>query len=70
MEVSAPSELTAAARRETLAGLLSPANKFPDGKSRPVTLLSGSREPHGAPPVGHTETVTLQPRAQQQHDET
>lgn len=42
-----------------LAGLLSPAKKFPDGKSRPVTLVSGNREPHGEPPAGHTGTVQL-----------
>ena len=38
-----------------LAGLLSPAKNFPDGKSRPITLISGNREPHGATPVGHSE---------------
>lgn len=67
MEKPAPSKPRGAARKRlaltlaVLAGLLSPAKKFPDGKSRPGTLISGNWEPHGGPPVGHTETFT--PRA-------
>lgn len=60
---SAPSKAKDVARKRlalaVLAGLLSPAKKFPDGKSRPVTLVSGNWEPHGGPPAGHTETVQL-----------
>lgn len=41
------------------AGLLSPAKNFPDGKSRPITLISGNCEPHGALSIGHVETVIL-----------
>ncbi len=61
MEKPAPSKPRDAARKRLtlapLAGLLSPAKKFPDGKSRPVTLISGNWEPHGAPPVGHIEIL-------------
>lgn len=42
----APSKPRDAARKRlalaVLAGLLSPAKKIPDGKSRPVTLISGN----------------------------
>ena len=63
MERPAPSEPRDAARKRlalaVLAGLLSPAKKFPDGKSRPGTAISGKWEPHGGPPVGHTEPLLL-----------
>lgn len=59
----APSEPGGAARRRLtllagLAGLLSPAEKLPDGKSRPGAGVSGTRQPRGAPAAGHTETST------------
>ncbi len=67
IEKSAPSKPRDAARKRlalaVLAGLLSPAKKFPDGKSRPVTLISGNREPRVEPPVGHTETVILRAKS-------
>lgn len=58
----APSEARrcGAARLElaALAGLLSPAQKLPDGKSRPAAGISGSWCPHGGPLAGHSETAT------------
>lgn len=48
-----------AARRElaALAGLLSPAQKRPDGKSRPAAGISGGWCPHGGAVAGHGETA-------------
>lgn len=67
---TALSKTTGAVRKRltlaVLAGLLSPAKKFRDGKSRPVTLLSGYCELPAVPAAGHCERVPRPTQWQQQ----